>query len=90
MLLGAGKTHIGMVRENNEDAIYVGNSELGSLGNLFVVADGMGGHNAGDVASKRAINTLCTFIGKANLEDFVYVEGLLAAALAHANGCVHI
>jgi protein phosphatase len=47
------RTDIGPVRENNEDFFMV-NEETG----LFVVADGMGGHAAGEVASKVAVETL--------------------------------
>jgi protein phosphatase len=42
----------GMVRDINEDYVFVADEPIGSLPNLFVVADGMGGHQAGDFASK--------------------------------------
>jgi protein phosphatase len=47
----ASRTHIGLVRRRNEDSMYVGRS-------LFAVADGLGGHVAGDVASATAIEAL--------------------------------
>jgi len=47
------KTHTGNVRTNNED-LALWDSELGVL----VIADGMGGHNAGEVASRLAVETL--------------------------------
>jgi serine/threonine protein phosphatase PrpC len=47
----AGRTHIGLVRRRNEDSVYTGRS-------LFAVADGLGGHIAGDVASATVIDTL--------------------------------
>ena len=46
-------THIGLVRENNEDSLWV-NPDQG----LYLLADGMGGHNAGEVASELACQYL--------------------------------
>lgn len=45
-------TDIGMVREMNQDFVYSSEGVIGSLHNLFMVADGMGGHKAGDYASR--------------------------------------
>jgi serine/threonine protein phosphatase PrpC len=56
----AGLTDVGRERELNEDLFYyrvVQSSDEGPLG-LFVVADGMGGHLAGEVASQWAVSTL--------------------------------
>ena len=40
-------TDVGMVRQVNQDYVYTTDRPLGILQNLFVVADGMGGHQAG-------------------------------------------
>ena len=48
-----GKTDVGRKREHNEDSFLVAD-DLG----LFVVADGMGGHAGGDIASKLAVETI--------------------------------
>jgi serine/threonine protein phosphatase PrpC len=58
-LIAADKSDVGKQREQNEDCAYkrVESSEDGDLG-LFVVADGMGGYKAGEVASKLAIDTI--------------------------------
>ena len=51
-------TDIGQKRKMNQDYVYVSETPIGNLPNLFVVADGMGGHNAGDYASSHAVQTL--------------------------------
>ena len=48
-------TDVGMVRQVNQDYVYMTDNSLGPLPNLFVVADGMGGHQAGDYASKYTV-----------------------------------
>ena len=51
-------TDVGQKRKMNQDYVFVSESPVGNLPNLFVVADGMGGHNAGDYASSHAVQTL--------------------------------
>jgi serine/threonine protein phosphatase PrpC len=59
----AEKTDVGKQREQNEDSVYkrVESSDEGDRG-LFVVADGMGGYKAGEVASKLAVETMAKAI----------------------------
>lgn len=54
--LWASATHQGMVRENNEDAIFPTSGGETTDSAVLAVADGMGGHVAGEVASRLAIN----------------------------------
>ena len=51
-------TDVGQKRKMNQDYVFVSETPVGNLQNLFVVADGMGGHNAGDYASSHAVQTL--------------------------------
>ncbi|HSR36718.1 MAG TPA: protein phosphatase 2C domain-containing protein [Desulfurivibrionaceae bacterium] len=59
-----GRTDTGMVRDHNEDSFAV----LADLG-LYLVADGMGGHNAGEVASRLAIETLIDYFTPARIRQ---------------------
>ncbi len=52
------KTDVGRKREVNQDYVAVANEPIGNLPNLLVVADGMGGHRAGDFASRFTVETL--------------------------------
>ena len=61
---GHGQTHVGRERQRNEDAFLV-DDKLG----LYVVADGMGGHRAGDVASVAAVEAAANFIRHKGKEE---------------------
>ena len=51
-------TDVGQKRQVNQDYVFASEEPVGNLPNLFVVADGMGGHKAGDFASSFAVQTL--------------------------------
>lgn len=57
-----GKTDQGMVRKMNQDSIFASTAPVGPLPNLFIVADGMGGHNAGDYASRFLVQHLVEYL----------------------------
>jgi len=51
-------TDIGECRQMNQDFVFSCEEPIGNLPNLFIVADGMGGHKAGDYASKYAVEVI--------------------------------
>ena len=55
-------TDIGLKRTINQDYVFCSENAVGNLPNLFIVADGMGGHKAGDFASKYTVDTLVKYI----------------------------
>lgn len=52
-------TDVGRERSVNQDYVYYSLTETGSLPNLFLVADGMGGHKAGDMGIKIYSRNIC-------------------------------
>lgn len=58
------ETDIGRKRQMNQDFVYASEQPVGNLPNLFVVADGMGGHNAGDFASRYGVSVLVETVRK--------------------------
>ena len=58
MLKVFSRTDMGRMRKSNQDCVYTSDSPMGDLLNIFIVADGMGGHAAGELASRVAVNTM--------------------------------
>lgn len=92
MRTGTGRTDKGLVRKNNQDAVFVRNSKIGGLDNLYIIADGMGGHNAGEVASHMAVASFCNYVKEnalfANDAAETDIEAFLIAGVLHANAYV--
>jgi serine/threonine protein phosphatase PrpC len=91
----AGISDIGKRRKQNEDSLFL-DDRMG----LYVVADGMGGHNAGEVASKLVVETIRDYIkqGQSNgpVEERAGIDanlskeaGLLLAGIQLSNRIVH-
>ena len=62
-------TDVGKVRAMNQDYIYASPEPVGSLPNLFLVADGMGGHRAGDFASRYMVENLVVYLSRYETAD---------------------
>ncbi len=58
MIKSFSVTDIGKKRKLNQDFVYASDEPVGNLPNVYIVADGMGGHNAGDYASKCTVETM--------------------------------
>lgn len=78
-----GTTHTGLARTNNEDTF----ASIDDKG-FFAVADGMGGHNAGEVAAAQAVNLLCKSIKNTSANTIEHACQLLRDALTLANKAV--
>lgn len=85
MLKTFSVTNIGRKRKLNQDYVYTSEGPVGNLPNLFIVADGMGGHNAGDYAAKLAVTTMVEEIALSAEED---PKALLLMAVEKANAMV--
>ncbi len=74
-------TNIGKKRKLNQDYVYSSEQAVGRLDNLFLVADGMGGHNAGDYASRVTVETMVEKIADSKEEDTakIFEEAIGAA-----------
>ncbi len=76
----------GQVRESNQDYVYASGAPVGNLANLFLVADGMGGHLAGEYASAHAVEVATEVIRESHSQEPV---ALLEEAICAANAAVY-
>ena len=76
------KTDVGRKREMNQDYVYVTDKPVGPFPNLLVVADGMGGHKAGDFASKYTVKVVHEELEKTELDK---PEEILKSIVSVAN-----
>lgn len=73
MLKTFSVTNIGRKRKMNQDYVYSSEQPVGQLANLFLVADGMGGHNAGEYASRVTVETIVECIADLPETDAVRI-----------------
>ena len=79
MIQYCGRTDVGRRRARNEDTILVGDG-------ILVVCDGMGGHQAGDVASRIAVDTIGAFISRSEADpELTWPYGFDPSASFDAN-----
>ena len=75
-------TDIGQKRSSNQDYVFSSEQPIGNLPNLFIVADGMGGHKAGDYASRYTVETLEKLIRESTLSE---PAAIIESAVKQAN-----
>ena len=79
-----GKTDVGLMRTINQDSIFTSIEPIGKLPNLFIVADGMGGHKAGDLASRFTVENVVRLVE--SYKDYRDPVTILAKAINEVNG----
>ena len=88
ILTAARRCDVGVVRKINQDTVFCSLDPVGLLPNLFIVADGMGGHKAGDLASAEAVRCFIKCIEERSKEAEDIVD-LMRLALEEANRYVY-
>ena len=84
MLKTFSLTDVGKRRNMNQDYIFTSEKPIGNLPNLFLVADGMGGHKAGDYASKHTVETICQMVERSlEKEPRIILSQAIDAANEH-------
>lgn len=78
-------TDTGKMREVNQDYIYSSDEPVGSLPNLYITADGMGGYNAGDYASRCCVEE---FVAQVKRSGQPTVISTMKEALSAANASI--
>lgn len=79
------KTDTGKRREMNQDYVFTSESRIGNLPNLCILADGMGGHNAGDYASRYTVETMTATVAKDSSDEPV---SIISNAIQVANQAI--
>jgi len=87
VIISSGYTDKGLVREINEDNWYANEPSPVSKAFYAIVADGMGGHQAGEVASRLATETISEYINNRYTDELSYgdLKVMLIKAVEEAN-----
>ena len=86
MQTSVAMTDIGRKRKVNQDYVYASDAPVGNLPNLYIVADGMGGHRAGDFASSYAVEQIVRSIQRSTETRHALI---LQKAVRYANFCLY-
>lgn len=88
------KSDIGKRREKNEDSFYMGVIKIGEKpSNVFIVADGMGGHKKGEIASSMSIDEVVSFLSvdiKIKFNNDEDILNFIEKSIVKANEKVYI
>ena len=84
-----GMSDIGKCRELNEDSFKICGFENGLPNGVCVLADGMGGHNAGEIASSKAVELVAGELSGVDATDDKEICKEIASAVDFANSCIY-
>lgn len=79
-------TDVGQLRDSNQDYVFASDAGVGNLSNLYIVADGMGGHLAGEYASETAVKTVLENVREKRTDKPI---AILESAIQAANDRVY-
>lgn len=82
MIKAYALSDVGACRSVNQDYVFCTTKQVGKLPNLFIVADGMGGHKAGDMASKFSVETFVEQVKQSTSDNPV---SIISDAIKYTN-----
>ncbi|GMQ56898.1 Stp1/IreP family PP2C-type Ser/Thr phosphatase [Vallitalea sediminicola] len=81
-----GKTHKGKIRNINQDSFYISNEKIGNLPNLYIIADGMGGHKAGEYASMCAVEEFVSYV---KTSEYAHISDAFINGINYINELIY-
>ena len=87
-----GITDVGKKRSMNQDSIFYTDEPIGAISNLYIVADGMGGHAVGEIASRTAVEFALSTLPRELEHDMSVsqIEDVLRETIEKANVRVYL